>query len=285
MPGIFGDETIPVYSESPEGHDEETAVETENEEDFDNDQDVDSEDEQESEDNADTTDSDADEDQEEEHSEELLAGKYKTPEDLVKGYKELERQFHQSRSSGGQQQQPANQTAVVQQPGEQTQQPDLNNVFWERFRDNPLATMEAVIGHIVNDRTAPIFEERRSQSLSSHISNIAKSYPQVGTEEGLKQLVDKVREFADEVGNPDLLRNPTDKIMRFAAREAFGDTVSKAFEKGKAAGRSESERTRQSKQGLGAKGGAKKQSAPAKTEEQEMVDNILAAGRGGGIFG
>lgn len=284
MTGIFGDETIPVQSESPEGHDEETAVETENEEDFDNEQDVDSEEEQE-EDESGNEDSGADEEDQQEHSETLLAGKYKTPEDLVKAYKELERQFHQGRSGGVQQQQPANQTGVVQLPDQPGQQPDLNNVFWERFRDNPLATMEAVIGHIVNDRTAPIFEERRSSSIASHIQTIAKSYPQVGTEEGLKQLVDKVREFADEVGNPDLLRNPTDKIMRFAAREAFGDTVSKAFEKGKAAGRSESERTRQSKQGLGAKGGAKQQQAPAMSEEESTKAGILAAGRGGGLFG
>jgi len=281
---IFGDETITVTESPDEGQEEVMAEETENEESFDDNDESESFDQ---EDEGDGDDEQADDDEHDSSPEDgqddgLILGKFKTKEDLAKAYQNLEREYTKARQGAGQQ--PGNQSSVVTQQNDQ-QQPDLNTMFWERFRDNPLQTMEAVIGHIVNDRTAPIFEERRTATLSSHIQNIAKSYPQVGTEEGLKQLVDKVREFAEEVGNPELIRNPTDKIMRFAAREAFGDTASKAFEKGKAAGRSESERTRQSKQGLGTKGGAKQQPAPAMSEEESTKAGILAAGRGGGLFG
>jgi hypothetical protein len=297
MSSIFGDETItPPVSPEETGQDEGVAGDPESEETF--------EDELEGGEEADLEGGEGDEqDQEQPESDEqesspasagqgdgLILGKFKTQDDLAKAYLELQREFSRRTAQGGvgsQQQAPA--AAAVPQPGEQPgqqQPPDYNSMFWQNFRDNPLGTIEALVGHIVNARTAPIFEERRAASISSGIQEVAKEYrQQLSDVEGLKALTEKVGELAQEFGNPELLRNPTPRILRMAAQELWGDTKAQAFEKGKQIGRTEAERTRQAKQGLGASGGARRGAEPAKSLEQEIKDGILAAGRGGGLFG
>lgn len=287
---IFGDETITLPG-SPEesGQDEGAAEEVENEEAFEE-QDEHGGDEAEFEDESDEEDqAEGDEDDappEDGQGDGLILGKFKTQGDLVKAYQNLERAYTQQRQGGGQQ--PSQDApSASQQPG-QNQRAELTNIFWERFKSDPLAAMEAVVSHMVDNRTAPIFEKDRTNALSSNLQTIAKEYRQAGTEEGLRQLLGKVQEIAEDVGNPDLIRNPSERVLRMAAREAFGDTAAKAFAKGKEAGRTESERTRASKANAAVRAGGKggKQTEEPKTPEQTMKEAILAAGQGGGgIFG
>lgn len=289
MSSIFGEETITLPG-SPEesGQDDGAAEEVENEEAFEE-QDNHGNEEAEFEDESDDDQAEGDEDDappEDGQGDGLILGKFKTQGDLVKAYQNLERAYTQQRQGGGQQLS-QDSPATPQQPG-QNQRAELTNVFWERFKADPLAAMEAVVSHMVDNRTAPIFEKDRTNTLSSNLQTIAKDYRQAGTEEGLKQLLGKVQEIAEDVGNPDLIRNPSERVLRMAAREAFGDTAAKAFAKGKEAGRVDSERARASKANAAVRAGGKgsKQAGEAKSPEQEIADAILAAGKGGGgIFG
>ncbi|GIO13541.1 hypothetical protein J19TS2_30960 [Cohnella xylanilytica] len=276
MSDIFGGETIPVPGSSPEGHDETAAVETLEEEQGEEQYEADG---HEVDEEAEGEDSEADEDQQE-HSEQLLAGKYKTTEDLVRAYKELERKFHGHRQSGGQQQQPA------QPPAPKGGQQDPNQAFWAAFRDNPMGTIQALVQHAATQQVAPLIEERQTETLGRHLDGLAKEYRQLTTDEGLQQFTAAIRDVAAELGNPDLARNPTPRMLRMAAQEAFGDSKARAYQRGKEAGRQESEQTRASKQGLGAKGGARPSKGVDPTPEQSIKEGILAAGKGGGgIFG
>lgn len=256
--------------ESPElGHEEEAAETFENEQEEEQfDEAVEGEHEEHTEDG---------EPSEEEHGDQLLAGKYKSVEDLVSGYKNLERQFHQSRQQ--------QQTQQVPQQFQQQEQPmDYNEVFWEQFRENPLSTMQYLIDNAVNSRTAPIYEQRQNEVMARNIQDVAKEYAQVNSEEGMSQLFGRVQEIAQELGNPQLATNPTPRILRMAAQEAFGDTKAQLYQKAKQAGRTEAENARRTKQGLPSTQTAKKQEQQ-KTEEDLVRESIRNAGRRGGIFG
>jgi len=208
----------------------------------------------------------------EEHGD-LLAGKYKSVDDLVAGYKNLERQFHQSR------QQPQTQTQVPQD-----QNIDYNEVFWEQFRDNPLNTMQHLIDAAVNQRTAPIYEQRQTEVLSRNIQDVAKEYGQLNSEEGLSQLFERVQDISQELGNPQLASNPTQRVLKMAAQELFGESKAQLYQKAKQAGRAEAEASRKSKQGLSGPTGAKKTEQP-KTQEELIRESIVNAGRRSGLFG
>lgn len=259
-------------TESPDlGHEEESAVENENE--F-----------EESEQNFATKEQDIQDDEEaddspseQERGEELLAGKYKSTDDLVKGYKELEKQFHQQR-----QQAQSNQSAAPQTP---TNQVDYNEMFWEQFRENPLGTMQTLLDMRINKELSPIHEQRQSEVLTRNLDDVAKEYPQMRTEEGFSALHGKVKEIAAELGNPDLASNPSPRVLRMAASELFGDTKAQLYQKAKNAGRQEAETARRSKQGLNATGVTKQKSDTPKSEEELIRESIVNAGRRGGIFG
>lgn len=284
MSDIFGGETIPVPGSSPEGHDDPAAVDTNEEEQGEEQLDQDEQQEQGGEE-ADEQDSDSDEeDEQSEHSGQLLAGKYKTTDELVRAYKELEKKFHGERQGGGQQPQQPAAPAPVPQGGNEA---DLDQAFWSAFRDSPRTTFMAAVEHFVNQRFAPIQEERQTETLGKNFDGLIKEYRQLTTDEGMQQFATAIRDVAAELGNPDLVRNPTPRVLRMAAQEAFGDSKAKAYQKGKEAGRQESEQARQNKQGLGAKGGARPAKGGAEpTLEQSIKEGILAAGKsGGGIFG
>jgi hypothetical protein len=275
MSDIFGGETIPVPGSSPEGHDELAAVETNEEEQVEGEEQLEQDGEE-----ADEQDSDVDEEGDQsEHSGQLLAGKYKTTDELVRAYKELERKFHGERQGGGQKQ-------PQQQPAPQDGQQDPNQAFWAAFRDNPMGTIQALVQHAATQQVAPLIEERQTETLGRHFDTLAKEYRQLTTEEGMQQFATAIRDVAAELGNPDLARNPTPRMLRMAAMEAFGDSKAKAYQLGKEAGRQESEQTRAAKQGLGAKSGARPAKGGEPTPEQAIKEAILAAGKsGGGIFG
>lgn len=280
MSDLFGEETITMPGSPDESgqEQEDMAGDPEEQEDYepegdDNDADLDESEEQEEEEGAPPQDG---------QGEGLILGKFKTQEDLAKAYQNLQREHTKTRmqQSGGQQP-PAQQQSPAQQDG----QPDIQQLFWERFKTDPIGAVQAIATFAAQQQTAPIFEERRTATLAQSFETISKEYRQVQTPEGLTQLRGKVQEIATELGRPDLADNPTPRILRMAAEEAFGSTKASAYQRGKQAGRQESEQTRQSKQGLGAPGGARRQQEAEKTPEQLMKEGILEAGKGMGLFG
>jgi len=223
------------------------------------------------------------EDEDNSNKGDLILGKFKTQDDLANAYLNLQREFTKSRQP--QSQQPAQPQTTAQQLGT----PEQAALFKQQFEQNPLGVMQYLIDNAVAARTAPIHEQRQTDILTKHISEVAKEYKQVGTEEGMKQLFGKVAEIAEELGNPNLCKNPTARVLRMAAAEAFGDTKQAVYDKAKQAGRKEAEAARAAKKGLpAARTGAKAKATSEQplSEEDSIRQGILAAGRGGrGLLG
>jgi|GEM_PF-5754156 len=283
---IFGDETITPPSASPEaGQEANGAVDPEHEEPDFNDDDPEQQEEQQA---------DPDEDEGEDESEDepspddgqggkLILGKFKSQDELARAYLNLQRQFTQER-----QRQAQTQNQQSQLPAQQPQagQPDLNQVFWERFKTDPIGAIQAVALYVAQQQTAPILERQVTATVSQNLAAVAREYRQLQTQEGMKQLYERVAEIAEELGNPQLAQQPTLRVLRMAASELWGDTKAQVYQKAKQAGRAEAERTRQAKQGLGVQGvAAKRQPDTPKTPEQEIMDGLLSAAQDGGLFG
>ncbi len=261
------DETT-LEGESPQGYEESETVETEEE--------LDDQQQDESTDDADGSgekeSTDEDVSSEEEQDTGLIAGKFKSVEDLTKAYKNLERSFHESRQT----KQPAQQT-----PASQGEEENPNDIVQRAFANDPIGT----IRYFVNQAMAPVTEQRESEALTRNMETVSKQYAkQLSTDEGVKAYFEKIGELANELGNPDLIRNPPARVMRMAAEELWGtETKQSVYNKAKAAGRQEAEATRQAKQGLNAPKGAKLKEQP-KTEADRIKEGIMNA-TGGGLFG
>lgn len=244
------EETTPVETSPGEGHVEETAVENEEtgivEEETE----------------------EVEESPEEGHDDSLLAGKYRTVEDLTKAYKSLERSFHESR-----QKQPPKETPV---DGE-----DPNEIVQRAFEQDPLGTIQ----YFVNQALAPMTEKSESETLTRNFENVTKTYgKQLSTDEGMKSYFEKIGEIATELGNPALAKNPSNRVLKMAAEELWGtESKQQTYDKAKAKGREEAEIARQSKLGLSAPKGAKPKETP-KTEAERIREGIMSVGNSG-LFG
>ncbi|OXM17323.1 hypothetical protein [Paenibacillus herberti] len=277
---IFGDEGTITVSESPDttGQEELAAGQITEGEGADPEEQDDFEDGAEQDEDGDEDDASPDESGQ---GDELILGKFKTPEDLTKAYQNLQREFTKSR------QQPAA-APIQQQPQTQPggQPMDPNSVFWDHFRDNPLGTIQQLVSMATHQQVAPLQQAREDEQLMRNVETLAKQYPKATTDEGMGQLFGKVAEIANELGNPGLIKNPSPRILRMAAAEAFGESGAKAYEQGKRAGREESTASRRTKKAANLpKGSGKKQSEGELSPIEQMKANILAASAGGGIFG
>lgn len=258
--------STPVEASPIEGQEVETAeVEQEQEEILNDDQGI----------QEDELDSDQEENEEElplddeQGQEELIAGKFKSQDDLIKAYKNLEREFHKSRQH--------------QQEPTQPQQPerDVNEMFWEDFQSNPFATLHNFVQAMVENQTAPIFEQQSNTQISQNISELSHAYPQINTEDGLRSLYTKVQEIASEEGLN--ASKPSKRLLKIAADELFADSKATLYQKAKAEGKRQAEQTRRSKLGLsGPKNTKPKQTE--KTPEELIAESIVKAGSRGGIF-
>jgi hypothetical protein len=261
--------STPEQTSPIEGQEVETAEEQEFEEEFEQEQEIQEDDESVLE--------ESDEDEspsEEEGQDELIAGKFKSQDDLVNAYKNLEREFHKSRQ---QQRQP-------EQPQYNQEQQEPNEVFWNAFQNDPFGTLQYLVQNAVQSETAPIYEQQQTAKLKDHFGALSKEYQQLNTEDGMTTFATKMQEIADELGNPSILENPSPRIMRMAALEAFGDSKASVYKKAKEQGRMEAENARKAKQGLSAPRSTKPKQTQ-KTPEELIAESIVNAGSRGGLFG
>lgn len=207
------------------------------------------------------------------HSEELIAGKYRTQEDLINAYKALERKLHAPQQPPQQQEQPQ------YQPRQMSVEEQRDEVI-RMLNEDPIGTLNYFVNQAVN----PIQQERAMDRTIANIEKIGMSYAQVNSEEGLGQLLGKVKEIAEDFGNPNLSRNPTPRVLEMAAKELWGtQSMSQVYQQAKAAGRQEADASRRAKAGLAAPGSTKPREAP-KTAGDSIREGILAASRGSGLF-
>lgn len=297
MPGIFGDNPITLPGSPEDGQDQMDGAGSPEGEEIDDQDDADLDGDDGAEDEYDdSADDDSDEDGDGEppadgqgEEDPVKALGFKSAADLAKSYKELRKTFTQSRQqpTGQQQGQPPAGQQQPPQAGQGAQ--DFNQVFWQSFKENPMGTLQYLIQQsaeqLVQQSVSPFVEERQTEQLTRNIEAVAQDYKQITTEDGFKQLMDKVQEMAEDFGNPALAQNPSPRILRMAAQELYGDSKAKLFEKGKQKGRQEAEEARRKKQGLGAPAGARRPEPQRKSAADEIGDSIVNASRGGGLFG
>lgn len=282
---IFGDETITPPTSPEDGQEEQGAGDLEDQTvdlDDQDDQDHDGQDEQNTETDELTEEpGDGSEGEDQGQPEELIAGKFKSQDDLLNAYLNLQREFTKEKQQKTGQQPPAQET------GQQVNMsPEQKENFFRLFEEDPLGTLQYLIDNGVTQRTAPILEQRTNETIIKNYDNVSKEYGQMQTEDGMKQVMSRVQEIAQELGNPKLASQPTERVLRMAAQELYGDTKAKAYQKGKEAARQEAQATRQAKQGLGLPAGAKpKDTGQVKSEEDQIADDILFAGNGRRLFG
>lgn len=215
--------------------------------------------------------------------------------DYQKAYQELRREFtrkSQELAELKRQTQPP-----AQQPGQgqQINQEALTSQFWEDFQRDPVNTLFRFADVVADQRVkqyqkqveqliTPIYETQATQTFAKNMDGLAKAYPDLRTQEGYAKFSQRVNEIAQEVGNPNLVYNPPKRVLDMAAREIFGDSGTRLYQKAKAQGKEEAMNTIRTKQGLNAPAGAKPKEQPKSIEEQ-IADSIVNAGRRGGIFG
>jgi hypothetical protein len=210
------------------------------------------------------------------HSDELIAGKFKSQEDLINAYKNLERKLHAPQ----QQQQP-----TQQQQQSQMWTEDQRDAVINAFNNDPIGTINYFAQQAVTQAVNPLQQERAFERTIANIEKVAQSYAQVNTEDGMSQLMTRVNEIAQDFGNPNLAKAPTPRVLEMAARELWGNTsTAQLYQQAKAAGRQEAEAARRAKTGLAAPSNIKPKQAP-RTTGDSIRDGILAASRNSGLFG
>lgn len=283
MSDLFGGETIPVPNSPESGHEESTAVETEDQaETVEEVESTETEETEETTEQTEDTDQTETEDPDEGNSEELLAGKYKTPEDLAKAYRNAQKKISQQSEELRQ---------YKQQPETQNQQqmPDnYNDIIHEEFQRNPAGTINYLVEQQMKQQmeqhVQPLQQQIQDEQLGKSMDPISKQYTQARSEEGMVELFSKVGEIAQELGNPKLAQNPSQRVLKMAAQELWGESTAQVYQKAKSQGRQEAQSTRQQKQGLDVKTSKKPQTQQL-TPEQEIRQGILNAGSGSGLFG
>lgn len=272
---IFDQVSGPV-DESPEmGHEEEAAEQFENQEES-YEEDV-YEEQEEVQPDAEETDP-----EEDGHSEQLLAGKYKSVQDLEEAYRSLQREFTKQRMVEKTQPQQPPQQPIQSQP----QEIDFNdpNSIINAINQDPMGTIAKIAQQTYQQaRTV----ETQEQQFMRGVDEVSAQYADhLKTEDDMNLYFGKVSEVCRELGvNP---KTPPARVLKMAAQELWGnpgqETVKQAYEKAKAEARKEAAETRRQKAGLSAPASAKPQEKP-KTPEDLVADSIVNAGKRGGLFG
>lgn len=217
-----------------------------------------------------------DEDQESDDEEEE-----EQPVDYAKLYKDLQRDYTKKAQELAQ----IKKGDIGKQDEQVTETVDPQDKFWDMFQQDPMGTLDAYYQYRSQQDLAPILQERQTAALHSNVAAVAKEYPEVATQEGIKILFDTVSQIAtEEYARPELINNPTQRLLRMAAAEAFGAKTAKIYAEAKQKGKQEALDSIKQKQGLSAQTGKKQQDQPKSLEDQ-LADSIVNAGRKGGIFG
>lgn len=185
----------------------------------------------------------------------------------------------------------------MQQQG-QGQGPDieqLTNQFWDEFQRDPVNTLYRFADSVADQRLqgyrqqveqmiVPIYEGQAANAYAKNMNEVAKVYPDLHTNDGFHKFNEKLSEIAQELGNPNMVHNPPKRVLDMAAREVFGESTARLYQKAKAQGKEEALNNIRTKQGLAPATGAKQKEQPISIEDQ-IANSIVGAGRKGGIFG
>jgi len=198
---------------------------------------------------------------------EKLAGKFKSVDDLVKGYKNLEKAFHQSR-------QPQQQNNSQQQQPVKSQQ-EVSDAIFQAMTEDPAS----VIQYFVQQALAPIQQEKADMQLQNNLQELSKDYSEISDEKGLADMFIKAKEIAFELGNPNL--SESKRILKMACQELYPKSTSKLVKQVKNETQKEILENMKSKQSVNTNNNMKqsKQNNGSKTPEELIIEGIFNAGR------
>ena len=200
-------------------------------------------------------------------SQEKLAGKFKSVDDLVKGYKNLEKAFHQSR-------QPQNNNTNQQTQPVKTNQ-EVSDAIFQAMTEDPAS----VIQYFVQQALAPIQQEKADMQLSNNLKELSKDYVEINEEKGLTDMFIKAKEIALELGNPSLAESK--RILKMACQELYPKSTSKLVKQVKNETQKEILENMKNKQNVNTNNNMKqsKQNSGSKTPEELIIEGIFNAGR------
>ena len=198
---------------------------------------------------------------------EKLAGKFKSVDDLVKGYKNLEKAFNQSR-------QPQQQNNSQQQQPVKSQQ-EVSDAIFQAMTEDPAS----VIQYFVQQALAPIQQEKADMQLQNNLQELSKDYSEISDEKGLADMFIKAKEIAFELGNPNL--SESKRILKMACQELYPKSTSKLVKQVKNETQKEILENMKSKQSVNTNNNMKqsKQNNGSKTPEELIIEGIFNAGR------
>lgn len=213
------------------------------------------------------------------NEEKLILGKFKSQEDLERAYRQLEgfstKNAQQLAELRKQAQTPAPRQPVGQGMPPQVQATaisDLNTQFTERFINDPVGTLQAVVGSMLGNQIAPLQQQQKDHELKLEMAAMGAKYGDFYT------LGDQIQEVYK--ANPALWNLPNSLEMAYKIAKA--DYGADALKRAREAGRAEASQTLLQKQGLSVEG---QQAKSGRTEtpspEDEVRASILKAGRGG----
>ena len=198
---------------------------------------------------------------------EKLAGKFKSVDDLVKGYKNLEKAFNQSR-------QPQQQNNSQQQQPVKSQQ-EVSDAIFQAMTEDPAS----VIQYFVQQALAPIQQEKADMQLQNNLQELSKDYSEISDEKGLADMFIKAKEIAFELGNPNL--SESKRILKMACQELYPKSTSKLVKQVKNETQKEILENMKTKQNVNTNNNMKqsKQNNGSKTPEELIIEGIFNAGR------
>jgi len=200
-------------------------------------------------------------------TDEKLAGKFKSVDDLVKGYKNLEKAFHQSRQPQQQQQNNSQQPVKSQQ--------EVSDAIFQAMTEDPAS----VIQYFVQQALAPIQQEKADMQLQNNLQELSKDYSEISDEKGLTDMFIKAKEIAFELGNPNL--SESKRILKMACQELYPKSTSKLVKQVKNETQKEILENMKTKQNVNTNNNMKqsKQNNGSKTPEELIIEGIFNAGR------
>jgi len=123
--------------------------------------------------------------------------------------------------------------------------------------------------------------QKENNRINADIDSMIPDYPDLATNEGFYMFANKVQEIRDDLGAQKI----TTRILKMAAKEIWGeDNKAKLYQSAKAKGKQEALDNIKAKQGVNTVISKKPNEQPKSLEEQ-LADQIMGAGRSGGIFG
>jgi hypothetical protein len=206
----------------------------------------------------------------------MYAGKFKSPEELQKGYEELERAYLQKQRDMTQlSQQFASLKKQAAPPQEQppVQTEDIDAVIRDALQRDPFGTMSALVQHQLQTYVQPIQATAREIKIRDAVSQMTATYPDFPeVAGGIKQMMET---------NPDMAelfeRNPA-FALDLAYKAAKVDAVAKALPQVVELATQQAYQNITAKQGVTPVPPAAKQPEKPKDPDSEMWEAVAKAG-------